>query len=669
MKKIILVCLILIVSIVGSIFIFNIEASAIEMVDPVGSHSGWSTKTETKKDKSGNIYICSEFYKQTPGEGVKCDVDKDWDKYSTEALAIGWILQSDQTYIAKELEINALLAKRGYTYYCSSSNCVGSGLKGVTRSGFDGNKNWTNTSYYISINDPNNNILNMVNEALNYANDNVNKGKLAASVEGYGYSNNKYTINVSVSGSQDSNYTVSYNKTCRTTNRTKNSFVAECDNPGNVDITITNTTQKHYTSIRYDCGEDYQKLFKLETATFSPSITLNAKINSCEEDLSANTSIDARIAIYKKYGSQFKNILKTSGASCNSKIEPINPQVSCLNSIYYVPFSNTNLSNYTEAIDVDGVNTAYCLTAVNFDKKTTINFSKNLTVKAGTIIPGTFNTIATTAKITTKCYDPSNTFEGKELDYSNYISDVKLGQYPLTIKNDNSDKKIKLTYNKKSGLYEGSTTIDYYFWNIYFKNNLTGRYINSLEEVKESERKNYTNYGTGLITKFTDYSKNNELYTLDFSYKHKNKNDNKFTLVSADCYYSTEKGLVEKEEEKDKQKLRLEFRLIDTSNPFPGKSASGRKVGRNWCSDNNCQNNNDLITEVILNKPNSYGRIPSTKESKNPIYEIKLTSKNIKEIREYNKNNPYDDYTLKCDSDGTNCESTFLKDRGMTRLS
>ena len=105
----------------------------------------------------------------------------------------------------------------------------------------------------------------------------------------------------------------------------------------------------------------------------------------------------------------------------------------------------------------------------------------------------------------------------------------------------------------------------------------------------------------------------------------------------------------------DPSGLNLEFRIIDTKKPFPGKSGNDRIVGSNWCFEDNCNNNNDTVIDEIINANNSFNK---TKEGAK--YIIELTPSDIRDIRSYNKNNSYDDYTLKIKSNGK-ITSDFLE--------
>ena len=109
--------------------------------------------------------------------------------------------------------------------------------------------------------------------------------------------------------------------------------------------------------------------------------------------------------------------------------------------------------------------------------------------------------------------------------------------------------------------------------------------------------------------------------------------------------------------------LNLSFRQISKSNPFPGKSGSGRKVGANWCDGDNCNNDNKTVKETITDKNDSYN---STGDG--PKYIINLNSKTIQEIKEKYKGQAYDDFGENCDTPDGTCASDFIKwmsDEGM----
>lgn len=117
------------------------------------------------------------------------------------------------------------------------------------------------------------------------------------------------------------------------------------------------------------------------------------------------------------------------------------------------------------------------------------------------------------------------------------------------------------------------------------------------------------------------------------------------------------------------------YRPIDLKYSFPGQAGTdagkSRTTGSNWCEYNiktkefkNCNSNNNIAKYYINNKNTEV-------YSGRPLYEVKLDSKAISSIRNYNRNQKsqggYDDFTLKCDSKGKKCISQFL--RGKTSAS
>lgn len=93
------------------------------------------------------------------------------------------------------------------------------------------------------------------------------------------------------------------------------------------------------------------------------------------------------------------------------------------------------------------------------------------------------------------------------------------------------------------------------------------------------------------------------------------------------------------------------FRPISLSNPFPGQNGKGRSMGSPWTDD--------LKKTYITNRSNVY--------SKKPLYSITLTPSSIKQIRDYNKKNSYDDFNLTC-SNGEACYSAFLRSAEYSKI-
>lgn len=96
----------------------------------------------------------------------------------------------------------------------------------------------------------------------------------------------------------------------------------------------------------------------------------------------------------------------------------------------------------------------------------------------------------------------------------------------------------------------------------------------------------------------------------------------------------------------------LIFRPISLTTPFPNSKGTGnRKLGNNWI--------NETVASNFIN--NNRGVDSYDVYNLTPMYDITLTPSDIKEIRKYNKNHSYNDFTLNCEN-GLYCTSTFLRD-------
>ncbi len=117
--------------------------------------------------------------------------------------------------------------------------------------------------------------------------------------------------------------------------------------------------------------------------------------------------------------------------------------------------------------------------------------------------------------------------------------------------------------------------------------------------------------------------------------------------------------------------LNIIYRPVDLKYTFPGQAGTdagkSRDTGSNWCEYDiktkkliNCNSNNNVVKYYVNNKNTEV-------YSGDPLYEVKLDSKTISSIREYNRKQKaqggYDDFTLKCDSSGKRCISQFLRSK------
>lgn len=93
--------------------------------------------------------------------------------------------------------------------------------------------------------------------------------------------------------------------------------------------------------------------------------------------------------------------------------------------------------------------------------------------------------------------------------------------------------------------------------------------------------------------------------------------------------------------------LNLIYRPISLTNPFP----MNRKAISSW--------QDSMVVESIIT--NNRGVNDYEVYNLKPMYDITLTPSTIKEIRKYNKQHSYNDFTLKC-TKGLYCRSSFLRD-------
>ncbi|MBR2841024.1 MAG: hypothetical protein IKF01_04045 [Bacilli bacterium] len=103
------------------------------------------------------------------------------------------------------------------------------------------------------------------------------------------------------------------------------------------------------------------------------------------------------------------------------------------------------------------------------------------------------------------------------------------------------------------------------------------------------------------------------------------------------------------------------YRTIDPTSPFTNQEGTTRETGDNWCNYN--VDGKDCSTTYKNAVVNTVVSKNSNKTEENAMYKVELDSKMINEIRKYNKNNSYDDFTLKCDSKGDNCKIKKFKEK------
>lgn len=379
----------------------------------------------------------------------------------------------------------------------------------------------------------------------------------------------------------------------------------------------------------------------------------NYEKNCCSVKANSTDPVE-RIKLYNQYlndGIYYNNLLdftKIGNDACRAVNYSHNK--SCLAVSSTNTFSEDNLSQYTSTTEIN-FKKVYCNADFRLEKSDNIN-----TPNFGTVLPGmaylggtsTQSKVATgTLTLTCYLYDAKENTDNispfsknNDTEYNNYIKSIELGGIPLA-----SDQATLVTsetkYNSDKKLYT--------FKKVYNKNyKLPERYVSKITGYVTDKKSDDT------VTKYGYYSLLDEIVTdkeVPFTITTGTSGKNiKFT--DGNCYYSTSgksfDGI-------------LEFRLIDTENPFLGSDGKGRKVGANWCelkSDGkyNCDSNNKVVKEYVLNRNNSYNV-----QQKQPIYKFRIDVNAIEKIKEYNKTHPIDKYDIVCD-ENKKCKNMFFKE-------
>ena len=198
------------------------------------------------------------------------------------------------------------------------------------------------------------------------------------------------------------------------------------------------------------------------------------------------------------------------------------------------------------------------------------------------------------------------------------------------------DESINVISNSRDHTY----TVKYKLSEVYAEN-ITGQ-----EVSKSCQKCKFLGYGK--LTKLGKTGSGELIleYKYDFDGKAWSKS---LTKVSdPECKYSVEPALIKDD------KPQLEFRIIDVNNPFPGKSDTTRSPKTNW------NIGSTEIDNILLKKANSYGIIPNSGVKTDAKYVIELTPNDIRDIRNYNSSNDYDNYNFTCTAGGENCISDYL---------
>ncbi len=456
--------------------------------------------------------------------------------------------------------------------------------------------------------------------------------------------------------------------------------------------TLTETPKSGYSSSITCEGCDYVTGLTMNVDIIDSNKTITVyNEKSCSSELeSYGTPTRAQlINLYRTY--KYKDLLNFNNPSCTSNVSQNTKKSSgCMYGKATLDnFNENNLSGFEE--EYIGSNyTAFCGSSFEFTNVLGITSPYNF----GTHLSGRMYLNLSSGKIgegtvTEKCYiyGTSGSFQRSSSNYKNYIGDVYIDGVKLKeTLSDIEDPKTTSSsgYSIRTWEYKATYEIN----PVYAKNGSGQIEYNSCTNCKL--------IGYGFVS---------ELYS-GTGIKNKTIPFNlygKYEITdNTSCTYGIKNEIVKG------NGLNVEFRSVQPDNPFPGQSGTMREAKRNWnikSLDTNgdekidekdyqamskmveeynsrydinrdgkidntdlkvmeeyIRTNKDTYGETLLkNSPNSYGIIPATQEKVSPKYVIILTPETIKKVRSYNSTRGYDDYTLRCDSEGKNCKSTFLE--------
>lgn len=362
-----------------------------------------------------------------------------------------------------------------------------------------------------------------------------------------------------------------------------------------------------------------------------------------------------------------KAALTCSQAKCNNPIS----ENYCLNVKSSNRIEDNNWACYTDTITDTNGNKGYCETKFDFNNNDTdihltplSNYFSLGKAKAGQFI---FKADKIgSATINQICYFNDASAVAESINMKNYDDFIENVSFNNQILNPNflTSDTIKLV-GLGSGKFTGKVEVDYYMDEVL---------VEPISGKPCSNNNSCISIGAGLISEFQD-GKNNQLNNKNYiiidginypivPFKINFKNSEFGEDIELDdasersCIYYVEPEIIKYKNEHQSGELDLEFRAIDTTNPF------NRNTNSNWCGDNNCENDNNTVTTYISNRNNSYNNTKEgvlyTNTTTNNVNRIVLTPELVKEIREWNNAHKYDNYELDCDENG-NCENAFLK--------
>ena len=362
-------------------------------------------------------------------------------------------------------------------------------------------------------------------------------------------------------------------------------------------------------------NKNYNKLLDFENA-------------ACEVKSCPNKDVKISCLAVKKFDDSFNE----NDLSCHDQIVDSNSSVGFCQT--FMDINNTlniTTSNYT----FTGISGQF-LIKQNSGQLRYYNGSNEIIINEDNILTGEIEKVC----YLTNLEDYTTNDIGVTIAFGNNDGDKETDILPST-----SSELIKTSENKgylKKILFKKNLSYDL---NKVYLERITGRVIDESVTAITSR---------GLIVPFngTIGSIPFEINVIDSSgtsFNIKNNESCRYeTLPEVIIYPNSKKRL----DGTNPGELQIEFRTIDTNKPFNRTPKSNWNTIDAW----SLENQNSLIKDYIINSTNSRGIKNNVKQT--PKYKIKLTSGDIKIIKKYNEDHPYDDYNFFCKNNI--CVSKFL---------
>lgn len=408
---------------------------------------------------------------------------------------------------------------------------------------------------------------------------------------------------------------------------------------GDYSIEITgkpsNKNYREKDGINYTCRN-----VTLTSSGAVVSIPFEKGCNIEKDEKSADGyTMSEAITLYNKY--KFKGLLNTTNPTCSNNVN-CNPQIdnlSCLSANLQSNISSTNFSCADIYTNASGNAVVFCGDIFSLVNNLSINGSAVKTfygtsgeflikkdeetnlyrIYNSNNLPEYISAQNGIATLSSKriCYVLKNSALPQSYDSSAKIINAYLDNDELTL-----GKQINNPANTEIEEFNISTNEKIYNFdlNVVHLQKISGKVVSnsSLNTVSI----------IGLISKFKA-----EKGSIPFSIIY---NSTEFHASDENtCKYILSPKIIDFSKDEN-GKISLEFRTVDTSQPF------NRPTNSNWSDGSDNSADNSVVQEHIKNRPNSYGILNG--EKKEPIYKIELTPDDIRLIRKYNKSNSYDNY-------------------------